>query len=84
MAETRRIGDRKVLLEGVLWVRHETVHQNRLCSVCFDILEPGAECYRPAATRGQAFTKRVGRRTRICPPCMAGKLAAASKEAACA
>jgi hypothetical protein len=86
MGSALRISDNKVLLDGILWVRHETRHARRTCAICSLPLALGEESYRPAVTRGPGggrFMVAVGKKTRICSPCMAGRLAAAMPVGQC-
>lgn len=73
-AETRRVGDRKVLLAGDLWMRVEGTRE-RLCSGCGEAIEPTEERYVPASCSRRKVRQNIGRNGRLCCRCVAKRLA---------
>jgi len=73
----RRIDENRVVIDGVLFLR-AIGRATRSCVICEVTLVAGEERYTPLARESQRRLLVDGRRTRLCPGCVAARLDAAA------
>ena len=77
MSFDRRIDQDRVVIDGVLFLR-AVGKSTKSCAICEATLVAGEERYTPLASESQRRLLVDGRRTRLCPGCVAARLDAAA------